>query len=161
MKDSVLDQFRKSNLCFMDSLSSLSQAVSLPLSLSIYCFNSVSLTLSLLLSLLFQRCRAKSFFQPHWLQGRWYRSARPPLWFRLRYLKKLFDGLPLILVQQPFTLSRRPRLLMSLIPRLFIVQLVGGKFLFLGSKNPKRWIGDFGAQMMNAYPLSVSASPRK
>lgn len=40
----------------------------------------------------------------------------------------------------------------------------GSKILFPVSKNPKRWIGGFGAdgaQMMNACPLSVSALPRK
>lgn len=43
----------------MDSLSSLTHGVSL--SLSTYCFDSISLTLSALLLLLFQRQRAVSF----------------------------------------------------------------------------------------------------
>lgn len=45
----------------MDSLSSLTHGVSLSLSLSTYCFDSISLTLSALLLLLFQRQKAEFF----------------------------------------------------------------------------------------------------
>lgn len=83
---SVLGRFRKLNVCFIDSLSSLTQTVSLCISLSISCFNSISLALSLLL----QRQRVKSFLSvtPTLGMGIWVGQSVQSLWYRLKYPKK-------------------------------------------------------------------------